>query len=82
MLNVLLLRSLGTVLGTGLAAVCYAGSIKSTADDVVSCTRKVLNTAATDHNNTMLLKVVAFTGDIGSNFNTVGQTYSGDLSER
>ena len=54
-------RSLCAVFGTGLLSVGYAGSIKSTSDDVVSGTRKVLYTAAADQNNRVLLKVVALT---------------------
>lgn len=74
-------RSLCAVFGTGLLSVGYAGSIKSTSDDVVSGTRKVLYTAATDQNNRVLLKVVALTRDIACYFDTVGKTNSGDLSK-
>ena len=44
-------RSLSAVLRTSLLSVGYACGIKSTSDDVVSGTRKVLNTTTTDQNN-------------------------------
>jgi hypothetical protein len=48
---------------------------------VVTNTGKVLNTAATDKNNAMLLQVVTYTGNVSGHFNTVGQTYTGDLTK-
>ena len=77
----LFLRSLGAVFGACLAAVRNTGSIKSAADDVISGTRKVLDTAAADHHDAVLLKVVAFARDVGCHFNTVGETYSGDFTK-
>jgi hypothetical protein len=47
---------------------------------MISGTRKVLNTAATDKHNAVLLKVVAFTRDVAGYFDSVGKTYSGNLS--
>ena len=44
-------------------------------------TGEVLDTAAADHNNTMLLKVVADTGNVSGDFVTVGQTHTGDLTQ-
>jgi hypothetical protein len=49
---------------------------------VISGTRKILDTAAADHNNAMLLKVVAFAGDRGRNFDAIGKTNSDDLTKR
>ena len=74
-------RSLSAVLRTSLLSVGYACGIKSTSDDVVSGTRKVLNTTTTDQNNGVLLKVMSLTRDIACYFNTVGKTYSGNLSK-
>ena len=48
---------------------------------MVSGTRKVLNTTTTDQNNGVLLKVMSLTRDIACYFNTVGKTYSGNLSK-
>ena len=49
---------------------------------MVSGTGKILNTAASDQNNAVLLQIVSFSGDIAGHFDSVGKTYSGDLSER
>jgi len=64
----LLLWALCSVLGTALSAVCYASGIKRTADDVITNTRKVLYTTSTNQDNTMLLQVVSFSGDVAVYF--------------
>jgi hypothetical protein len=48
---------------------------------MVTHTREVLYTAATDKNHTMLLQVMADTGDVSGYFNTVGKTYSGNFTK-
>ena len=53
----LLLRTLGAVLGTGLHTTLNTLGIQSTADDVVTHTGQVLDTAASDQNNGVLLQV-------------------------
>ena len=83
-LKLLLLSSLGslrTVLGTSLHTTVDALSVEGTADDVVTDTRKVLNTAATDHNDGVLLQVMTDTGNVCGDFVTIGQTYTGDLTQ-
>ena len=83
-LKLLLLSSLGslrTVLGTSLHTTVDALSVEGTADDVVTDTRKVLNTAATDHNDGVLLQVMTDTGDVCGDFVTIGQTYTGDFTQ-
>jgi len=75
------LRTLGAVLGTTLAAILYTGGVQSTTDDVVTDTGKVFHTAAADHHDGVFLKVVAFAGDVSGYFDTVGQAYTGDLTE-
>src|SRR5689334_10041174 len=69
-----LLRTLGTVLGTGLLTVFHASGIQRTANGVVTHTRQVLYTTATDQHHGVFLQVVAFTTDVGNHFETVGQT--------
>ena len=76
-----ILRSLSAVLGTSLFSVSDTGGIKGTTDDVVSGTGQVLNTTTTDQNNAVLLQIVTFTGNVAGNFDSVGKTYSGDLSK-
>ena len=75
------LRTLCTVFGTGLHPLCDALSIKGSADNVVTNTRKVPYTAASDKNDAVLLKVVADTGNVRGNFHSVAQTYSGDFTK-
>lgn len=80
----LLLLGLGflcSVLGAGLHSAVNALSIKSSANDVITHTGKILNTAASDKNNGVLLQVVAYAGDIRRNLDSVCQTNSGKLSE-
>ena len=75
------LWSLSTVFGTGLTSLSNTCGIKSTTDDVVTGTRKVLNTASKDQNYAMLLKVMSLTWDVACYFDSIGKTYSGDLSK-
>jgi hypothetical protein len=43
---------------------------------------KIAHTTATDQDDAMLLKVMAFTGNIGNDFALVGQTNLGNLTKR
>ena len=76
------LGSLGTVLGTSLHTVGNALSVEGTADDVVTDTGQVTNTAAANQNDAVLLQVMTDTGNVSSNFHRVGQTDSCNLTER
>ena len=57
------------------------GSIKSTTNDVVTNTRQILYTTATNQNNAVFLQVVADTWDISRNFDQVGQTNTSVLTQ-
>ena len=70
---------LGAVLGASLHTSVDALSIEGTADDVVTHTREVLDTAAADHDDGVLLQVMADTGDVRGNFIAIGQAHTGDL---
>ena len=72
---------LGAVLGAALLAVFYAGSIQRTAHDVVTHARKVFHTTAADEYDAVLLKVMAFTGDVGDHLNLVGEAHLSHLTE-
>ena len=48
---------------------------------MISCTWKVFYSSSTDKNNAMLLKVVSLSWNVACYFDTVRQTYSGDLSK-
>ena len=75
------LRTLSTVLGTGLHSAVDALCIERSTDDVVTHTGKVLNTAAADENNRVLLKVMTDARDISRNLDAVGKTNSGNLTK-
>ena len=77
----LLLGSLCAVLGTALLTVGNTLCIQGTTDDVITYTRQVTNTSASDQDHGVLLKVVSDTGDVGGSLQTVGQTYSRDLTK-
>lgn len=68
----LALRTLSTVLTTALLTAVNTRKVKRTADDVVTYTRKVFYLTTTNKNYTVLLKVVALTTDVRSDFDTVG----------
>ena len=58
----------------------HALSVESASDDVISYTREVLNTSASDKNNGVLLKIVSDTRDVSCNFVSVCELNSGNLS--
>ena len=58
------LGSLGAVLGAGLHPAVDPLGIQAAADDVVTHTGEILYTAAANHNNRVLLKVVTYAGNI------------------
>src|SRR5690606_19661603 len=68
-----LFRTLGAVLRTALLAVLHALRIEHAAQDVVTHTGKIADTAAADQHDAMFLEVVAFAGDVGDDFALVGQ---------
>src|ERR1700691_5171633 len=76
------LGTLGAILRTALFAVGHADAIKRAADYVIANPWKILHTAAADEHDRVLLQVVADAGDIGGDFNPVGQTDTGYLAQR
>src|SRR3712207_127887 len=56
---------LHAVLRAGLLAVADAGGVERPADDLVAHARKVLDAAATDEHDRVLLEVVPLAGDVG-----------------
>src|SRR4051812_31567324 len=72
---------LGTVLGTALLAVFYAGSIKGTPNDMIAHTRKIFYPASADQHDTVLLEIVTFTRNVGNDFHLISKTYLGHLAE-
>src|SRR5215475_12492762 len=77
-----LLRTLGAVERTALLAVLDALGVEHAADDVVAHAGKVLDAAAADQDHAVLLKIVAFAGNISEGFIAVGEADLGDLAQR
>ena len=81
MRGLLALGTLGTVLGARLHTALNALGIQSAADDVVTNTGQVLDTAAADHDHRVLLQRMTDTGDVGGDLVAVGQADTGDLTQ-
>ena len=81
MQTLLLLRALRAVLGTALHTALHALRIQSAADDVVTHTGEVLDTAAADHDHRVLLQRMTDTGNVGGDLVAVGQADTGDLTQ-
>ena len=65
----------------GLHAALNALGVERTTDNVVTNARKILNTAAADQNDGVLLQVVTNAGNVSGNFITVRQAHTGDLTK-
>src|SRR6266446_4994759 len=59
-----LLRPLGAVFGPALAAVLDALGVERTADDVIAHAGQILDAAAADEHDRVLLQIVALAGDV------------------
>ncbi len=55
--------------------------VQSTADDVVTDTGEILDTATADHHDGVLLQGVAHAGNVSGDLVAVGQTHTGDLTQ-
>src|SRR3954468_12654384 len=58
------LRPLGAVLGTSLFAILHARGIEAAAHDVVTHARQVLDAAAANQHDRVLLQIVSFAADV------------------
>src|SRR4029079_9219855 len=72
---------LRAVFRTRLLAVCNPRGTQRPTNNVVANTREVLDTAATDQDDGVLLQIVADTGDVGCYFNPIGQTHTCDFAK-
>src|SRR6202030_142819 len=70
-----LFRTLGAVLRTALLTVLDALRIEDAAENVVAHAWQVLDAAAADHDHRVLLKIVAFAGDVADDLEAVGQAH-------
>lgn len=74
------LRTLCAVLGSALHSSVNALSVESSSDDVITHTGEISYTSAADKNDTVLLKLVPDSGNVGGYFVSVGKSYSGDFA--
>src|SRR5439155_4980870 len=70
------------VLAATLLAVAHAGGVEGAADDVVLDRGQVLDPAAADEHDRVLLQVVADARDVGRDLHLVGQAHARDLAQR
>src|SRR5687768_8875747 len=68
------LRPLCAILGSRLLTIGDPSCVERSTDYMVTNARKVLNTTSTDQDDGVFLQIVADTGDVGCNFNPIGQT--------
>lgn len=73
--------SFGTVFGASLHAVFDTSGIKCTTDDVVANARKILDPSTSYKHNAVLLQVVTDARNVSGNFDTVGESYTSNLSK-
>src|SRR3954463_9538501 len=73
---------LHAVLRAGLLAVADARGVERPADDLVAHARKVLDAAATDEHDGVLLKVVPLAGDVGRDLDAARDADAGHLAQR
>src|SRR5436190_13515548 len=77
----LLSRPLGAVFRAALAPVLDALGVVRAADDVIAHARQVLDPAAADQHDRMLLQVVALARDVAGDLEAVGQAHARDLAQ-
>src|SRR5215475_7637027 len=76
-----LLRTLGAIERTALLAVLDALGVEHATDDVVAHAGKVLDAAAADQDHAVLLKVVAFAGNIRERLIAIREPDLGHLAQ-
>src|SRR4051795_12322344 len=75
-------RPLRAVLRAALTAVGHAGRVERRADDLVADARQVLDAAAADQDDRVLLQVVTLARDVGRDLHAVRQPDARDLPQR
>ena len=77
----LLLRPFCTVFGTGLFPAVDTKGIQRTANDVITDTRQVFHSTASNEDDGVFLQIVALTSDVGDDLLTICQTHFGNLTK-
>src|SRR5437773_4378816 len=76
-----LLRPLGAVFRTALAPVLDALGVVRAADDVIAHAGQVLDPAAADQHDRMLLQVMTLARDVAGDLEAVGQAHARHLAQ-
>ena len=76
------LWSLGSVLGAAAVTPVHARGVERATHDMVTHTRQILHTAATNQHDRVFLQVVPFARNVGGHFDAVGEANAGHLAER
>lgn len=74
-------RHFCAVFRSALHSVVDTSRIERTSDNMVSHTREILDSSASDQNDTVLLQVMSDSRDVRGHFHTICQTHSCDLSQ-
>src|SRR4029077_2282812 len=86
LVSAVLLRSglgpLGAILRAPLLAVLNTGGIERPANHVITRAGKILQAAAAHEHDGVLLQVMTDPGNVGGDFNAVGQAGARDFSQR
>ena len=75
------LRPLGAVLGSALFTVGNTLRVERTANDVIANAGEILDAAASDHHDAVLLQVVTDSRNISRNLVAVREPNTGNLSQ-
>src|SRR5229473_7469966 len=75
------LRPLGAVFRAALAPVLDALGVVRAADDVIAHARQILDPAAADQHDRVLLQVMALARDVAGDLEAVGQAHPRDLAQ-
>lgn len=76
-----LFLSFGTVFGTGTLPIRYAGRIQRSPDDMITHAGQILNAAAADQHDRVLLEIMTFPGNIRCDLHAVRQSDPGDFAQ-
>src|SRR6185503_11083098 len=78
----LLLRPLRSVFRAALLPSLHADGIERSAHDVIAHARQILDAAAANEHQRVLLQVMSYAGDVGRDLNAIGQAHARDLAQR
>ena len=78
----LLLRALSAVLRSSLFTIGNAGGVESSSNNVITDAGQILDTAAADQHNRVLLQIVADAWNICSYFNPIREAHASHFPQR